>query len=335
MLCRSAKPSWRILTYHRVTEVQSLRFPIQPGMYVLPETFAMHMRYLADYCNVIPLSELLAALKAKTDLPPATVVVTFDDGWLDNFEYAFPILREYSLPATIFLATAYIGTQDYFWTDRVSQAITALNRSREYRERVIPLLSDKLASRPKILSIIGEALAADHITLESVDSLVEAMKELPQKERKKTVDELSTIAKEFTMLKSERLFVNWDEVRQMALHQISFGSHTHNHHPMTELTTAQLSDEIVNSLQALRSNNITPVSAFCYPGGYYNRDTQRALKEKGIEFAMSVEYGSRFDESPALLGRINFHEDICSTLPLFTSRVWGLEVFRRQQGPYL
>jgi len=106
------KPAWRILMYHRVVDPNTLSHPLSPGMYVRPETFRMQMLLLKSKYRVISLNELLNDLKNNSAPTTPTVVITFDDGWLDNYTFAFPILKELGLPATIFIATALIGTNN-------------------------------------------------------------------------------------------------------------------------------------------------------------------------------------------------------------------------------
>lgn len=94
-----------ILMYHRVAA------PVEPkGLYVSPETFQRQMEFLkAHNYKVVPLAEIVDALNAGRFIPPNTVAITFDDGYLDNFENAFPVLRKLGFPATIFMITENIG----------------------------------------------------------------------------------------------------------------------------------------------------------------------------------------------------------------------------------
>jgi peptidoglycan/xylan/chitin deacetylase (PgdA/CDA1 family) len=328
VLARKSSLPWRILTYHRIVDADRLPFPIQPGMYVRPRTFEMHMRYLAAHCRVVPLGELLQALKSSTPVQDSTTVITFDDGWRDNFDSALPVLRELNLPATIFLPTAYIGSNDYFWTDRVPQTITSLRGAPEYHTRVLALFQEKFPSLPQLTADIRRLVSSEEFSVDTLEHFINALKDLPPRERKAVVDELHLLAKEFTTLIGERLFMDWNEVHEMSLHRIDFGSHSHSHTPMTELTDVQLRDELVNSYQELRSHALEPSGAFCYPGGYSNGQTQAALAEIGVEYALSVETASRFDTRPNLLGRVHLHEDISDTVPMFTARVWGPGLFR-------
>lgn len=99
-----------VLMYHRVNDA------LKPNDLVVPtEVFRAQMRYLKDNCEVVSMGSLLDSFKVSTNqgankLKRQKVVITFDDGYRDNYTNAFPILKELGLPATIFLITGMIGT---------------------------------------------------------------------------------------------------------------------------------------------------------------------------------------------------------------------------------
>ena len=99
----------RVLTYHRVPD---------------PLTFEYHMRHLASRYHVTPMEALLDVLLHNRPLPPRSVMITFDDGYREVGDVAWPILRRLQLPATLFVPTAYPGRPGHtFWWDRLEQAI--------------------------------------------------------------------------------------------------------------------------------------------------------------------------------------------------------------------
>jgi len=104
----------QIVMYHRVLP-RPEPFSIDPA---LSPDFRKHLRLLKSRFRMVALGEMVAAWEAGRDLPGA-VAVTFDDGYGDNYEHAFPILKEEGVPATIFLATDFIGTGGMPWHDRV------------------------------------------------------------------------------------------------------------------------------------------------------------------------------------------------------------------------
>ena len=93
----SSKPGARILMYHGIADDPSDLHS------VLPEAFEQHMQFLASKRAVVPLDQLVAGLRAEGRLPHNAVAITFDDGWDNTYTTAYPILRRYNLPATVFI----------------------------------------------------------------------------------------------------------------------------------------------------------------------------------------------------------------------------------------
>lgn len=103
-----------ILMYHYVNDEESSRSRLG----ISPATFERQMRFLSEHkYNVIPLSELADLIRNKRKIPPKTAAVTFDDGYLDNYTQAYPILKKYNIPATIFVVInrvgKHMGNDDY------------------------------------------------------------------------------------------------------------------------------------------------------------------------------------------------------------------------------
>lgn len=98
-----------ILSYHSVTPGADPKSRLA----ITPETFQRQMRFLKIHrYNVLPLEETVTLIKEKKKIPRKTVVITFDDGYKDNYIYAFPILKRYNLPAIIFIITNEVGRPD-------------------------------------------------------------------------------------------------------------------------------------------------------------------------------------------------------------------------------
>lgn len=329
MIQKGEKQPWRILTYHRVLNPETLRYPLQPGMYITPKTFDMQLRYLKEEANVVSLDSLASSIARGEKLPSKTIALTFDDGWVDTYTNAFPIIKEYDLPVTVLLPTAYIGTSNHFWTDTLQHSLYALHAEPQYRQTVISRLRDCENLSKLLAQDLSDLLLLepDESFIDKLDSVIEAVKQRPYKERSCVLNIVNTLAKEFTTHKSDRAFMNWDEVQEMAASGITFGSHSHQHFHFSELSEAQINDELGNSYQAFRSKDITPTPIFCYPGGSYTETSQKVLSEHHLRFALTTETRANLEASPILLGRINIHEDISNTPSLFSSRVWIDGVF--------
>ncbi len=110
-----------ILMYHHVDAVEHVD-PLQSSNTISPERFEWQMKYLKDHrFHVISFDQFMKARKDKSQLPHKAVVITFDDGYEDNYTEAFPILKKYGFPATIFLVSDLINTPGFLTLEEVKE----------------------------------------------------------------------------------------------------------------------------------------------------------------------------------------------------------------------
>ncbi|MDP8263818.1 MAG: polysaccharide deacetylase family protein [Candidatus Ancaeobacter aquaticus] len=105
------KNTWRILRYHSVGDKRVHETNIQTHI------FEEHLKYLQDNYTIISIDEGCKTLSDNTILINHSVSITFDDGYMDNYTCAYPVLQKYSVPATIFIISDYIGTEDILHHD--------------------------------------------------------------------------------------------------------------------------------------------------------------------------------------------------------------------------
>ena len=99
-----------VLTYHSINTHIAKGME---GLAVSPDTFDRQMEFLRSHnYNVIPLENLAALIKDNKKIPPKTIAITFDDGYVDNYTYAFPVLKKYRIPATIFIIINEVGRKE-------------------------------------------------------------------------------------------------------------------------------------------------------------------------------------------------------------------------------
>jgi len=135
-LSASAFPGVAVLCYHGVrTSDDPIPFN---DLHVTQATFERHCRLIADVCDPISLSELLEARRNGTELPPRSVIVTFDDGYRGVLDHALPILERFSIPAVVFVSAAPVLEGRHFWFDalcrRDGEAAVLKARALPYHE---------------------------------------------------------------------------------------------------------------------------------------------------------------------------------------------------------
>jgi peptidoglycan/xylan/chitin deacetylase (PgdA/CDA1 family) len=278
-----------ILMYHRVIpRGEADTTFVQPGMYVTPATFERHLQFLTNHFDVLSLAELLSKWDTRQwNDAVRYCVITFDDGWLDNYLHAYPLLHAYGVPATIFLPTDLIGTDEWLWSDRLG----ALLRR---RGQGTPDDWDALIEHAKTLTDDARA---------SMLSGIEAEAAWPQL--------------------GQRRFVNWDEVRQMSRDGVSFASHTRTHVNLTRLAGVALEGELRGSLDVLREQHVNHVPVLAYPNGDHTDAVVAAARAAGYSAAVTTRPGLEFSR-PAdrfRLKRIGVHDDVAQSVPLLALHV--------------
>ena len=108
-----------IIMYHSVGEKETSLDSYGPKLIVRSETFAKQMRFLKDNnYKIIPLALFIEKIKKGERIPPKTIAITFDDGLRNNFLNAYPLLKKYDFPATIFVITDFVGKEKFLtWND--------------------------------------------------------------------------------------------------------------------------------------------------------------------------------------------------------------------------
>jgi len=315
-----------ILTYHRVVSDHMVRDEhIQPGMYVRGQSFEAHIAYLRRRFTIISLDELLdlwGTNRLKSN--QSYCVITFDDGWKDNYQFAFPVLIKYRVPATIFLATEFIGTARWFWPD---QMMLLLEKARQHTTGE----ADRKAASTVLAETIGVTLSAADGVFRRVesgdpidsDAIIELCKGVEVGKVHQIIDRLSRAL--HMDLPTHRVLLNWDEVREMAGKGVTFGSHSGSHRIMTQIPLSEVKAELIDSRKAMLEQGIKPVPVFCYPNGNFDRDIQELVSESGYLAAVGCEVGLELDRPNDLfaLKRISVHEDSSASLPLLAFALSG------------
>lgn len=299
--------------YHRILPADDIRYALEePGMIVEPDTFSMHLREAKKYFDVLDFSEWLRLKRTGEHLPKRACVITFDDGWYDNVEFALPIIKQEQVPITLFTVVEKIGTDFQFWPNLIS-ALLASNASSAMQSH--PLFAHTLAQLPATDNTGNrEYMAAViHQLKQSSDSAIfEALD---------AVNWRSHLA--FAL---PRGLMNWTDVHAMqSSGLVSIGSHTCNHKRLNaSLTASDLHHEVVESKQLLANRVENPVDIFCFPNGDYNPTALKSVTDT-YSAAVTTRRGI-VDASTAdlhQLTRIGLHQHISDTPRTFGARLSG------------
>jgi peptidoglycan/xylan/chitin deacetylase (PgdA/CDA1 family) len=295
----------RILMYHR--------FSAQPQpRRMSAHVFEAHLRYITRNFTPRPLREVVDRLRSHRSFDSRSVVLTVDDGYRDFLEHAYPLLRRYRVPATIYVVSEFAEGRCWLWFDALHWLLSAAAAGR-YRfqgdGQVFELILDAPAAREATWSKVGTYLwdlspEAQWAAIGRLESLLGV--QLP------------------ALPTTEYAPMTWDELRGLDPELIEIGSHSCTHAVLSRCTSARQQTEIATSRKVIEERLGRRVDAFCYPHGRpqdFTAETQSIAADCGFTSAV-VAFGGLVDATtqPGRLTRLSADDE----MRLFRNSVNGI-----------
>lgn len=257
-----------ILTYHRVSN-KCDDWSLNP----LPvESFEEHLKFLTNSYNIISLEDLVDMMIKKEPVTEKTLVLTFDDGYKDNYTNAYPLLQKYEIPATIFLTSKLIGTGELIWYDELGYII--------YNTSVNEIKTGKLGDY---------AIYSKFEKYQALSDIKRKLIKLSELEKTALIDKLADICKvEISSHIGKELMLSWDEITEMDANNITFGAHTVNHPVLPNLNIQEAKLEILESKNVLEKNLNKPINCFSYPYGHFSQKTIDIVEKLNFKCAVTL-----------------------------------------------
>ncbi len=280
-----ASESLIVFNYHRIRadEYSSTAFHDEVYGPTLTE-FAEQIIWLNRHTKIISEAELLATLDSGRPLPDRCSMITFDDGYRDNFTLAFPVLERYRVPATFLIPSAIITSRRLGWWDMISYFVKGTRKQTFELDGTFYSLEE---SRRAVTNAIIHRITQGHCgdTGGLLDRLSVACEvDYPSRERQSA--ELMT----------------WDEIRQVSLGPVTIGSQTHTHPVLATIGRESQVYELKTSKAVLERETGKPVCSIAYPVGGYSHFTEETKEvarlcgySVGYSFATGVNDASKLD----------------------------------------
>jgi peptidoglycan/xylan/chitin deacetylase (PgdA/CDA1 family) len=262
-----------VLTYHRIGDHKST--PYDSGVFsATADELDVHLRHLKKHFHVVTPEE--AVNIALGDGPTrACVLITFDDGYLDNYELAFPVLNSHDVSAMFFLATGFVGSSRVPWWDRIAFVI------KQCRDKTIRL------NYPQPVEFDVEKLGI----LEVSRRILRIYRSPSVTDPDRFERELAEICKATPPGNDARpLFMSYEQARLMQAAGQAFGSHTHSHTILTTLSADAQREEFRASREILERELKTTIDVLAYPVGSphaFSGQSIEGLKATGYRAAFS------------------------------------------------
>lgn len=301
-----------VLMYHGIIKSYSANPIKNISTYnVLEKEFEKQMAYLAKYCNVISISDIIAGRnisKRKKNL-----IITFDDGYRNNYLNAFPILLRYKLPALFSLPTAFVTSQQPLWNDVIEYAVATTNK------QLVHIKWYGLGFDFRLVTISEKIAFYKWIFAKCI--------EIRQEERELFI---ANILQELNVSNDNNELLSDSDYAPLTTKQINimlesgmieFASHSVNHFLLSNVNEEVLKSELLNSKLAIERITGVPCKYFTIPGGAYDESVKNEIL-LNYEKAFSSELTEdRLFETDGVIGRYCVQRHL--NMPLFVDLVSG------------
>jgi peptidoglycan/xylan/chitin deacetylase (PgdA/CDA1 family) len=273
----------RVLTDHDFQRSNSLR-----QIVIREETFASLLEYLRANLQLVSLGQLLDGKPGNAAASQPICLLTFDDGWKDNYTTAFPLLKKYEIPATIFLVTHLVETGRRFWVERVNEVWKDPHRR--------GLITDQVGAATQCKT--HEA---------GLEEIVEYLKHMSASARNRLLGQM--LGDDEKPQEEVDHMMSWEQVAEMSRSGIEFGGHSVNHPLLTFEDDDTVARELQFSKRAIEMKLGVDARSFCYPNGDWDDRIRRKAQQVGYKCAFTTRSGwHRLGDDLFTIRRILIHE---------------------------
>lgn len=262
----------RILNFHRIIDAEQSNL-----IYDITNCeFERILAYVQVFYNILPMGEAISKLLYGT-LPFNSVVITFDDGYQNNYSLALPILKRKKVNATFYIASGFLDG-GWMWNDGIIEAIS------------------KTEKKSLNLSMIGcdckSIINNDKATMELIDSVLEKIKYFKPEKR---INIAKMILDEASVPEPDGLMMTSDQVKELSKQGMEIGGHTVNHPILTSIDHNSACKEILENKLFLEELIGKQIHSFAYPNGKYGKDFNdehmKIVNSCGYTSAVATDWG--------------------------------------------
>ena len=301
-----------VIMFHRVLSTRDPRWPTSDPEYTLSdELFGQSLDFFKKHYNVVSLADLLAARAGERPLPERALLVTFDDGWSDNEEYALPHLKRTGIPSVMFVAGAAVGRHEPFWQE---QLIHAWRAGRLDASRAAQLWRDAGSGEPPRFGGKDD--------LEGLRAVIARLEQLDVTRRAPLLAGLASVLADPT-----RYMVTPDQLRSLAAGRVAIGAHGFSHDPLTRADAAAELPRV----RDLLAGHVSTAPVLSFPHGKFDPAVVDRARAAGFPllFTSVPVLPATAGRGPGLFGRVGFTGETITEGGRFAPEKLALHLFRK------
>jgi peptidoglycan/xylan/chitin deacetylase (PgdA/CDA1 family) len=274
-----------------LTKAEQYRSNSLDGMMLSDVTFVRLLEYLRRRFHLVSLETFFGSHTEEADKSKPWCLLTFDDGWRDTYTTAYPWLKKFGMPATVFLATGSIEGRGGFWVEQLK---------RLWR---IP------SSRAQMKSVLSQVAGQNKCQVADLEDIVEWLKHMPAEKRHSFLRRLLPSEENSDYSGEVDSMLTWNQVIEMSRNGVEIGTHTVSHPLLSYESDATVERELCISKQTLEEKLGKKVRAFTYPNGDWDERVRQWVEQVGYECAFTTRPGwHRGGQDPYTIRRILLHE---------------------------
>jgi peptidoglycan/xylan/chitin deacetylase (PgdA/CDA1 family) len=275
----------RVLSAEEEAQANSLA-----GIMLKEATFAKMLEFIKRHYRVISLQEFLQGIEDDRSPSVPQCLLTFDDGWRDNYTTAYPLLKKSGVDAVIFLVTGLVDGSETFWVEQLNRACGDPACLKQIQRR--------------FESVVGTGHPVSNL-----HDIIEYLKHRPARERERVLADLIPGGGEGYRTNTGDRMLAWDEVSAMQRDGIEFEAHTVSHPLLVYENDKSVEHELRASKQAIEDRLGKNVRAFAYPNGTWDERVRNMVRKSGYECAFTTERGwHSLGQDRYAIRRIMLHE---------------------------
>ncbi len=284
-----------IITFHRVlTEPQRQLYPL-PGLAVTPDELDAHLKFATRHFRCLSLNSALDLWGQDRYAGPPILAITFDDGQLDNYQNALPVLERNGVTASFYIPSQTLENTAPLWHDAMATSVAWLTAHLTH-----PTVLPDPSQRKGAVELLADLHPGGDLERTAGHTTVEVALEATKR--------WSPAQREDWMLRAQTLlprpvrhswdgFMTVEQMKDLIARGHEIGSHSHSHALLPQCTADELQAEIAGSKLKLESALGTPITTFCYPNGSTDQRSVALVREAGYRAAVTTQWGSNAREA--------------------------------------
>ncbi len=312
---RKLKNNAVVLMYHRVIPAEQRKHSFSDDSIIVDDrNFDKHLKFLSRHFNILSIDSFIDHYDRQQPLPNASCLITFDDGWYDNYLYAWPILKNNNVPALIFMPTDFMESGRLFWQETLGHGFSQC------------LVSDHPGAK--------ELLAEHHLDNISgcsadqqrsrINHYVRTLKSLDYEHIERLLARMQEILGAIDHGKLDG-YLSKGELQEMQGELIHFGSHACSHRILTRLPAEERQRELSESRHILENILQRPVKTIAYPNGNFDDELCDMAEKNAYGFGFTTRFGyTSIEDDPRKIRRVNMNDALSQSRPLMLANILGI-----------